>query len=46
MYGNRFIEEQPYRAQALACISAGTFVLGVALITSISIQMYERKKQS
>lgn len=46
MYGNRFIEEQPYRTQALACISAGTFILGAALIISISIQMYERKKQS
>jgi len=46
MYGNRVIEEEPYRTQAFACISAGTFILGVALITSISIQMYERKKQS
>jgi DNA-binding transcriptional ArsR family regulator len=44
MYGNRFIEEQPYRTLALACISAGTVILGAALITSISIQIYKRRK--
>jgi DNA-binding transcriptional ArsR family regulator len=44
MYGNRFIEEQPYRTLAWACISAGTFILVAALITSISIQMCKRKK--
>lgn len=46
MYGNRFTEEQPYRTLALACILAGTFILGAALITSISIQIYKRKSKA
>jgi DNA-binding transcriptional ArsR family regulator len=46
MYGNGFMEEQPYRTQAFACMSSGVLILGASLITSVSIQIYERKKQN
>lgn len=43
MYGNKFIEKQPYRTTAFECISVGAFILGATLIASILIQLYKRE---
>jgi DNA-binding transcriptional ArsR family regulator len=44
-HGNVRIEKQPYRTAALPCMAAGLIMLVGTLITSISIQLYERKQQ-
>jgi DNA-binding transcriptional ArsR family regulator len=44
-HGNLFMEKQPYRAEAFLCIGAGVTILAGTLITSISIQIYENKRQ-
>jgi len=43
--GNLFMEKQPYQTEALSCIGAGVIILVGTMVTSISIQIYESKRQ-
>ena len=44
--GNVYMEKHPYLTAALPCMEALVIILVGTLVTSISIQPYERKRQN